>query len=478
MNESENYKFKLPSRDSEDIADINEISDNFRIADQILKSQEVELGKKIEGSVATEISNNSKSTEFPPASLVFEEVSDLSIALDRKIAEVKSVLDKRVTNLEQGITPSPFETDNTTAYSKDVPVNALPYAEVEKIGGMTYKDGDTLRSAKVTEVESVGANLTTAQEVYKGANKYLETTLDGRKVIRFCANILTNNKVLKFKENTQYTVGGWFKNEKTSESNATANAYIAFFYTDGTSNSGTIAQNADWGYYTFTSTNGKTVEGVGLSVYNFTSDVYVDVDTFMLNKGSTALPYSPYIRNTLPIPPAVQALDGYGDGVNESVYNYIDWEKKQFVKQVGKVDLGALNWGVLTTAGVILAYSDDLKSTIHSPGFAYANNILCGKYPTVAAKDITTSDKSISTNNEGRIYAYDSAYTDAATFKATMSGVMLYYELAEPIITDISDLLPEDNFIGVEGGGTVTFKNEHEYAVPSEITYQIKEVNV
>ena len=59
-----------------------------------------------------------------------------------------------------------------------------------------------------------------------------------------------------------------------------------------------------------------------------------------------------------------------------------------------------------------------------------------------------------------------------------MSGVILYYELATPEVTDISDILPEDNYIGVEGGGTLTFKNEYEYDVPSEVTYQIKGATV
>ena len=51
---------------------------------------------------------------------------------------------------------------------------------------------------------------------------------------------------------------------------------------------------------------------------------------------------------------------------------------------------------------------------------------------------------------------------------------MLVYELAEPIVTDISDLITADNLIGVEGNGTITFENEYGYAVPSEVTYQLK----
>ena len=50
-----------------------------------------------------------------------------------------SALEKRIINLEQDITPSPFEIDNTVAYQKDVPANALPYAEVSSVGGMTRK---------------------------------------------------------------------------------------------------------------------------------------------------------------------------------------------------------------------------------------------------------------------------------------------------------------------------------------------------
>jgi hypothetical protein len=39
----------------------------------------------------------------------------------------------------------------------------------------------------------------------------------------------------------------------------------------------------------------------------------------MLNRGSTALPYTLYFRETLPIPG--DALDGWGQGVNAQCYN-------------------------------------------------------------------------------------------------------------------------------------------------------------
>lgn len=40
METSTNFGFNLPSRDNDDIADINQISDNFRIIDEIMKETE------------------------------------------------------------------------------------------------------------------------------------------------------------------------------------------------------------------------------------------------------------------------------------------------------------------------------------------------------------------------------------------------------------------------------------------------------
>jgi hypothetical protein len=68
------------------------------------------------------------------------------------------------------------------------------------------------------------------------------------------------------------------------------------------------------------------------------------------------------------------------------------------------------------------------------------------------------------------------AYSDAESFRAAMSGRMLVYALEEPIVTDISAILPDDNFIEVEGGGIVTAVNEDKLAAPTKIEYQLKEV--
>lgn len=75
---------------------------------------------------------------------------------------------------------------------------------------------------------------------------------------------------------------------------------------------------------------------------------------------------------------------------------------------------------------------------------------------------------------DGRLMINDSSYVDVASFKSAILGKKVLYELAEPIEVDLSDVLPDDHFIEVEAGGTVTFKQAStQLPVPSSVTYQI-----
>jgi hypothetical protein len=49
-------------------------------------------------------------------------------------------------------------------------------------------------------------------------------------------------------------------------------------------------------------------------------------------------------------------------------------------------------------------------------------------------------NKSIASNASNKmVYVRDSSYTDVESFKTAISGIILYYELATPIITEIED---------------------------------------
>lgn len=196
----------------------------------------------------------------------------------------------------------------------------------------------------------------------------------------------------------------------------------------------------------------------------------------MLTHVDTEGDFSPYHKNTYPIPQAILNLDGYGDGVSDDVYNYVDWENKEYHKRVGKVDLGSLTY---TNNGTASDGSTQWKTKekISKKDGSYV--CVCPAFTERRASGtiapITNGicdlrdDCSISLGYIG--------VTNAEDFAQAMFGVMLYYELAEEQIIDISDII-DNTFqepIEVEVGGTLTFHNSngdgYQLPIPNEEEY-------
>ena len=185
------------------------------------------------------------------------------------------------------------------------------------------------------------------------------------------------------------------------------------------------------------------------------------------------------------IPEAIRNLPGYGWSAG-TARNYVDYENKKYVQCVGSVDLGTLNWGINTTSTVGNHFYAPAKHLNFKYLGAFGTtiyNALCSKYRTVARSSNVFVDKTLAIDGVtvvSQIQVKDTAYTDAAAFKQAMQGVMLYYELETPIVTDISDLLADDFLrnLTVEAGGSVTFKNSNDDSyripVPSEEEYIVK----
>ena len=190
--------------------------------------------------------------------------------------------------------------------------------------------------------------------------------------------------------------------------------------------------------------------------------------------------------NAYPIPEAIKALPGYGWSAG-TARNYVDYENKKYVQCVNSVDLGTVGWKLNTTSGVgqhFYTVVDRTKFKYLGASGTTVHNILCSKYQTVARSANVFVDKTITLDGTGaaisQIQVKDTAYPDATAFKQAMQGVILYYELATPIITDISDLIPDDFLrnLTVEAGGSMTFKNgngdDYRIPVPSEEEYIVK----
>lgn len=185
-----------------------------------------------------------------------------------------------------------------------------------------------------------------------------------------------------------------------------------------------------------------------------------------------------------PIPEAIRNLPGYGWSAG-TAKNYVDYENKRYVQCVGNMDLGTLDWKFNTTSAVGNHFYAPAKHLNFKYLGAFGTtiyNALCSKYRTVARSSNVFVDKTLTIDGVtvvSQIQVKDTAYTDATAFKQAMQGVILYYELANPIITDISTLIDDDFLrnLTVEAGGSITFKNSNDsyrIPVPSEEEYIVK----
>lgn len=134
----------------------------------------------------------------------------------------------------------------------------------------------------------------------------------------------------------------------------------------------------------------------------------------------------------------------FPDGMKSagSVYDEINFLSQKAIKRVGAVDMGTLNWSYSTTRTAF--QTDDLNIKIEFPATSSDTaNLICTKYSaeSYASGWSGTIDKCCGTTFATAMkwfWVRDTAYTDPAAFKAAMSGLMLYYELATPIETAIT----------------------------------------
>ena len=190
------------------------------------------------------------------------------------------------------------------------------------------------------------------------------------------------------------------------------------------------------------------------------------------------MPFSPYIGNvdTLAIPEAVQALEGYGEGV-PGYPNTVDLENGTYTSRTRKLVLdGTETWyrELDKNSGNIYFY---LQSITPKPAALrgvcshcqYAELDNSSRLLRIAAFIYYSGILRMRLSFEHTTIDQFKAYLAEQYAKGT--PVTIVYAVEETI-TDISDILNPDNFIQVQGAGYITTVNEHKLAVSSETTYQ------
>ena len=129
-------------------------------------------------------------------------------------------------------------------------------------------------------------------------------------------------------------------------------------------------------------------------------------------------------------------------------------------RRYGIVDLGTKTWNKLGTGFYSNAISDILPGAA-SVGY---NHILCPRYTSANVASMAgLGDKECSVDSGKHIQIKDSAYTDEATLKTSLSGVYLVYELATPT-TESAD--PYQEVQGCNDFGTEEFVDERTLKMP------------
>lgn len=393
-----------------------------------------------------------------------------------EIANVKLTdkeLQRRVNalyDLGNGITHQ-FETDSDTAYAKTIPTGAK-LMSVKSIGGHSEVIDGEIVSAGTEEVVEQGKNLFDyTDKTYHGANvnKVENGVIYTKGLTTTALNIPTiaeNKYTLSFKvkSNAANQDGlRWSlqKGKNTSYAHDSSLIKSEVGYAANTEYQAVVTFVADTDF---------------VSLCTIVGMIY-DVQ---LENGDTATNYSPFYQTAYQIPEAIRNLPGYGWSAG-TARNYVDYENKRYVQCVSSVDLGTLSWRV----GDSVSFETfQLKGQKLTKNYDIAPNILCSKYPAKTQNELwgKTNVTGITTNAnvDGCVHVNDTSYTDATAFKQAMQGVILYYELANPIVTDISSILPDDFLrnMEVEALGSVTFKksngDSYRIPVPSEEEYIVK----
>lgn len=138
-------------------------------------------------------------------------------------------------------------------------------------------------------------------------------------------------------------------------------------------------------------------------------------------------------------------------------------------RKVGIVDLGTLDWQYSSQNGRFYVSFSGIKYK----GTDAKTNMLCSKYETSTYS--ANEDKTISgASSVGVLYVKDSAYSDAATFKAAMDGVMLVYELATETDITTTENPGWDEYIPVDNFGTLIFTQSPAQDIPVPQAYFIR----
>lgn len=403
-------------------------------------------------------------------------------------------------DLGKGITHR-YETDSETAYSKDVPSGAK-VMDVKLIGGKSVVGNQLMQDVKFEQLTSPESG------IWKTYGDIILTVDNG--VASFTV-VGSWNGITQHQSITQghkYFVSVIAKSDK-------ANNTILCPYTEnatfGTENQ-VMTPNTEWNKYTavVTALKTNTRATVGCRAAGSLTIIGAKISckdiqcvdlTQMFGAGNEptleqcreifANESYPYNAGTLtsadvtavqvgeqviPLPNSI-SLKSAG-----SVYDSLEFYEQdgkyyqKHTQRVGVVDLGTLTWNYTSNANNQYRFYAPIANIKPNDRYDDVANCLCIKYQTDIANNVFANikDKTIAVPTKSEIWIHDSTYNNVGDFTTAMQGVLLYYELATPIVT-VTEIDNRFDAVDCKAGDKITFVGNSGYhlPVPNEEEYLI-----
>lgn len=366
------------------------------------------------------------------------------------------------------------------AYTLDVPSSVSPYAEVQKIGGKSVVWNQLVVNGNFEDtsnwikgytinftVNNNVANLI-SKEMFGSIKTNITNILKGHKILltfSYMGNDVNwyyygDNKVLSISKSTILPKTEWYDYSAIFTVSNEYDMNYLIFQCDSSGEHTLYLKKVQIIDLTqmFGSGNEPTLEECN----KILSEDYYPYDAGTLKsfpvKNVKSLKADGTIIDTLDLSSVTTGMKSAGSVADE-------WKNGKVTKRIGSVDLGTLSWNYYNN--VFYADISDKKRRLGTY-IGSKSILLCAKYTAINANSGMTCE-----NGQMYEYAHDSnplrivikndAYTDVSSFKSAMSGVMLYYELAEPTEETIPEI---DNYLEVEGGGSLTFESDDTIHMP------------
>ena len=238
--------------------------------------------------------------------------------------------------------------------------------------------------------------------------------------------------------------------------NAGLNARIELFSGETRILPRNLESTGEWIRHKINIPSGTVIDRI---VVDYASRGMCKIKNIQLERGTTETAYSPHTKQSLST--GFPELKSAGTAHDE-----IDMDGGTIQRNIGAVDLGTLTWDNNGT------FEDgNVQFIARVPGRAYTTNGLCDKFEK--SEDNALGTYTLRTTGDQITFSAPEG-TEINAFIESVNGATLYYELATPTTEQVTIPEPLQEWLPVEPGGTVTFRNADEskqLPVPNAVSW-------